>query len=278
MGNTRFLENKTVIVTGGAGTLGKAFSYAVAKAGANVVIIGRSLEKAEAFAQELSKQGYQALGLSADVTDKESLDIAAKQILKTYKTIDVLINNAGGNHPEATTQNRFASEADQLAKDFFSMTKDAMDHVLSLNIMGTLLPSQVFASYMHKDSSASIVNISSMSAYKPLTKIPTYSASKAAINNITQWLAVYFASSGIRVNAIAPGFFSSEQNKQLLWNEDGSPTARTKTIIDHTPMKRFGEPEELIGTLLWLLNDKTAGFVTGIVVPVDGGFSAFSGV
>lgn len=278
MMKNNFLVNKTVIITGGAGVLGSVFTYAVANAGANVVVLGRNLEKAQELVNELESKGFKAIAVSADVTDKKSLEEAAKTIIKTYKTIDVLINNAGGNHPNATTSNRFASEAESSVKDFFNLDDQSIRQVLDLNIMGTLLPTQVFGSYMEKDRHPNIINISSMAAFHPLTKVPVYSAAKASINNFTQWMAVYFASTGIRVNAIAPGFFSSDQNRELLWNKDGSPTERTKIIIEHTPMRRFGEPKELIGTLLWLLNPKESGFVTGIVVPIDGGFSAFSGV
>lgn len=274
-----FLTNRTVVVTGGAGGLGSVFSKALAREGANVVVIGRNLDKAKAFVQMLKDEGYSALALSANVCSKEDLMSAAKIILEHYDSIDVLINNAGGNHPNATTENRFASEAlDDDIKDFFKLNVEAMTDLLNLNIMGTLIPSQVFAQYMKRENHPSIINISSMTAFKPLTKIPTYSAAKAGVNNLTQWLAVYFASGGIRVNAIAPGFFSTDQNRHLLYNMDQTPTPRTKLILDHTPMGRFGESEELVGTLLYLLNHETSRFVTGVIIPVDGGFSAFSGV
>ncbi len=273
------LKGKTAIITGGAGGLGSAFSEALAKEGCNVVILGRSLDKAEAFANELKTQGYEAFAVSADVTNPESLEVASKAILEKYQTIDILINNAGGNHPNATTENRFAAEAmGKDMRDFFKMNITDMENLLNLNIMGTLIPTQVFARHMTGNRKPVIINISSMAAFKPLTKIPTYSAAKASVNNLTQWMAVYFASSGIRVNALAPGFFSTDQNRHLLFTPEGTPTPRTKLILDHTPMGRFGEPEELIGTLLWLLDPELSGFVTGIVVPVDGGFSAFSGV
>lgn len=273
------LKGKTAIITGGAGGLGSAFSEALAKEGCNVVILGRSLDKAEAFANALLSQGYEAFAVSADVTNPESLEVASKAILGKYQTIDILINNAGGNHPNATTENRFASESlNKDMRDFFKMNVGDMENLLNLNIMGTLIPTQVFARHMTGDRKPVIINISSMAAFKPLTKIPTYSAAKASINNLTQWMAVYFASSGIRVNALAPGFFSTDQNRHLLFTPDGNPTPRTKLILDHTPMGRFGEPEELIGTLLWLVDSELSGFVTGIVVPVDGGFSAFAGV
>lgn len=273
------LKGKTAVVTGGAGGLGSAFSYALAEQGCNVVILGRSLDKAKAFASELNEKGYEAFAVSADVTNPESLEASSKAILEKYGHIDILINNAGGNHPNATTENRFASEAlDKEIRDFFKMNIEDMENLLNLNIMGTLIPTQVFAKHMKGERKPAIVNISSMSAFKPLTKIPTYSAAKASVNNLTQWMAVYFASAGIRVNALAPGFFSTDQNRHLLFTPEGTPTPRTKLILEHTPMGRFGEPEELIGTMLWLLDSDKSGFVTGIVVPVDGGFSAFSGV
>jgi NAD(P)-dependent dehydrogenase (short-subunit alcohol dehydrogenase family) len=278
MTNLPLLKNKTIIVTGGAGVLGSAFSLEVAKNGANTVVIGRNEEKAKAFVDQLKSQGYEALAIACDVTNKKELENAAKLIMDTYGSIDALINNAGGNHPSATTENRFASESDGLIRDFFKMDEAAINNLFELNFIGTLLPTQVFARYMKKENHPSIINISSMSAFKPLTKIPAYSASKAAINNLTQWLAVHFASAGIRVNAIAPGFFISEQNKQLLFNEDGTKTKRAESIIEHTPMQRFGHSNELLGTLMYLLNHETSGFVTGIIIPVDGGFSAFGGI
>ncbi len=273
------LKGKVVVVTGGAGGLGSAFCQALIDQEAHVVVLGRNLDKAEAFAEELRKKGGEAFAVSADVTDEKSLLEAANLIIDKYHVIDILINNAGGNHPNATTEIRFASErVNDTVRDFFKMNVDDMEGLLSLNIMGSLIPTQVFAKFMDKERHPSIINISSMSAFKPLTKIPTYSAAKAAINNLTQWMAVYFASAGIRVNALAPGFFATDQNRHLLFNQDGSKTARTALILDHTPMGRFGEPEELIGTLLWLLDHEVSGFVTGIIVPVDGGFSAFSGI
>lgn len=275
----QYLKNKTVIVTGGAGGLGSVFSEAVALAGANVVILGRNLEKAEKFSLQLEAKGYPSLALSADVTSVKDLNQAAEQILNRFGSIDVLINNAGGNHPNATTENRFASEVvDESIRDFFKTNTDEMTHLLNLNIMGTLIPTQVFAKYMTSDRDPVIINISSMSAFKPLTKIPAYSAAKAGVNSLTQWLAVYFASANIRVNAIAPGFFATDQNRQLLYNQDGTPTPRTALILEHTPMNRFGETEDLVGALNFLLNKKQSRFITGIILPVDGGFSAYSGV
>ncbi len=281
MNNHQFLKDKVVVITGGAGGLGSFFSRAVAQSGAKVVILGRNEQKAIDFANDLKKEGFEALGVAANVLDKESLKKAHQKVLDIFGKTNILINCAGGNHPKATTQDETFNQENYDAKNsrsFFDLDLEAFNDVFGLNFTGTLLPTQEFAQDMIGKKDSSIVNISSMSAFTPLTKIPAYSAAKAAINNFTQWLAVHFASSGIRVNAIAPGFFSTEQNASLLWNEDGTPTPRTKKIISQTPMGRFGEAHELMGTLLWLLDQKASGFVTGIVVPVDGGFSAFSGV
>jgi NAD(P)-dependent dehydrogenase (short-subunit alcohol dehydrogenase family) len=275
------LKDKVVVITGGAGVLGSSFSKAVASCGAKVVIIGRNKEKAFMFAEALKQEGFQALGIGADVTDQKSIEDAHEIVLSTFGKINILINCAGGNSPKATTDdevfnlNHFEKNKNQ---GFFDLDLNAFDDVMNLNFKGTLLPTQIFAKDMIGQSDATIVNISSMSGFIPLTKIPAYAAAKAAINNFTQWLAVHFANQGIRVNAIAPGFFSTEQNKELLWQSDGSPTIRSKKILSQTPMQRFGEPYELIGTLLWLLDHNASGFVTGVVVPVDGGFSAYSGV
>jgi NAD(P)-dependent dehydrogenase (short-subunit alcohol dehydrogenase family) len=275
------LKDKVVVITGGAGVLGSAFTLAVAKAGAKVVIIGRNEQKAQKFADELMQKGYQAMGVAANVLDIQSLEEAHQKVLHTFGKTNILINCAGGNDPKATTQDEYFNLNNYETKStrgFFDLDLNAFNDVFGLNFTGTLLPTQVFAKDMIGSDHPTIVNISSMSAFNPLTKIPAYAAAKAAINNFTQWLAVHFASSGIRVNAIAPGFFSTEQNATLLWNPDGTPTPRTKKIISQTPMGRFGEAHELMGTLLWLLDHEASGFVTGVVVPVDGGFSAYSGV
>ena len=275
------IKNKVVVVTGGAGVLGSFFSRAVAEAGAKVVIIGRNEEKAVKFAEPLKEQGFQALGIGANVLDKESLETAHQRVLSAFGKTNILINCAGGNDPRATTQDEhfnLENYQSKSTKGFFDLDPIAFDEVYGLNFAGTLLPTQVFAKDMIDLPHSTIVNISSMSAFVPLTKIPAYSAAKAAINNFTQWLSVHFAPQGIRVNAIAPGFFSTEQNASLLWNADGTPTPRTKKIISQTPMGRFGEAHELMGTLLWLIDHEASGFVTGVVIPVDGGFSAFGGV
>jgi len=275
------LKDKVVVVTGGAGVLGSHFSMACAHAGAKVVIIGRSLEKAEKLADHIKADGYKALAISADVLSKESIEKAHKVILDTFGKVDILINGAGGNDPKATTFDEYFNDetvAQDTKKHFFNLDIEGFNEVFGLNFTGTLIPSQVFAKDMIGRKGCSIVNISSMSAFNPLTKIPAYSAAKAAINNFTKWMAVHFAQEGIRVNALAPGFFATEQNKALLFKEDGSLTARSHKIISSTPMRRFGEPEELVGTLLWLIDAKQSQFVTGIVIGVDGGFSAYQGV
>lgn len=216
-----------------------------------------------------------------DVLSKDSIESAHEAVLKRFGPCDILINCAGGNHPKATTDDEFFDKktfADPIKKSFFDLDPMGIDFVFDLNFKGTLLPTQIFGQDMVDHPGGVIINISSMNAFTPLTKIPAYSAAKAAISNFTQWLAVHFAKSGIRVNAIAPGFFSTAQNKALLWNPDGTPTARAHKILNNTPMERFGVPEELLGTLLWLVDNESSGFVTGVVVPVDGGFSAYSGV
>jgi NAD(P)-dependent dehydrogenase (short-subunit alcohol dehydrogenase family) len=245
------------------------------------VVLSRTLSSVESVANWIGEAGHQALGVSADVTDKDSLEAAKARINDAFGPVDILINAAGGNHPKATTADEtFDPESldDPLKKTFFSLDPDAIDSLINLNYTGTLLASQVFMKDMVGRKGTTVINVSSMSAYTPLTKIPAYSGAKAAVSNLTQWMAVHFAPSGIRVNAIAPGFFSTEQNSTLLWNADGTPTARSGKILSQTPMGRFGEAEELAGTLLWLTDPDMSGFVTGIVVPVDGGFSAYSGV
>lgn len=267
------LDNKIAVVTGGTGALGSAMAAGLARAGATVVILARTAEQVAATADQINAQGAKAVGMPADVLDKAALQTAAERILDLYGGIDILVNGAGGNRPEAT--------AVPGTRTFFDLPQDALQWVFDLNLMGTLLPSQVFGANMAARGQGAIINISSMAAFTPLTRVVGYAAAKAAINNFTQWLAVYMArehSTGIRVNAIAPGFFLGDQNRYLLVDEkSGELTPRGKQIIEHTPMGRFGEPEDLVGTLLWLASD-AARFVTGIVVPVDGGFSAYSGV
>lgn len=263
--------NQVAVITGGAGVLCAVMCRILAEAGAKVVVLGRRLEPAQRLAAEIRAAGGEALALAADVCNRASLEAAAETIIQTYGHIDILINGAGGNKPQAITN------AEQ---SFFDLPADALRDVFDLNVIGTVLPSQVFGKLMAAQKSGVILNISSMTALRPLTRTPAYSAAKGGVSNFTQWLAVHMAQEygpGIRVNAIAPGFFVGEQNKRLLLNEDGSLTERGERIIRHTPQGRFGTPDDLLGTVLWLLSPASA-FVTGVVIPVDGGFSAFSGV
>ncbi len=273
------LNGKVAIVTGGSGVLGSVFSEALALSGAKVAILGRSKESVDAAADMIKNKGGIAIGISADVLDLKSIIEAEKVITSEFGNYDILINGAGGNHPNAnTTLEYFEGFNDSDSLSFFDLTIDGFRSVFDLNLIGTLIPTQIFCKKMAANKSGNVINISSMSSFTPLTKVSAYSASKAAINNFTQWLSVHFSKCGIRVNAIAPGFFESKQNAKLLRNEDGSLTDRARKILVGTPMGRFGKAEELIGTLLWLADDNLSSFVTGIIVPVDGGFSAYSGV
>jgi len=281
LSNKPDLTGKVAVVTGGGGVLGSDFCKALALCNAKVAVLDLSLDNAQALVNEIKDLGHEALAVKVDVLDKASIEEAHSQVLAQFGKCDILLNCAGGNHPRATTDDEFFSKetlADENKKSFFDLDPKGVDFVFGLNFKGTLLPTQVFGLDMIDKPGATIINISSMNAFTPLTKIPAYSAAKAAISNFTQWLAVHFAKTGIRVNAIAPGFFSTAQNKALLWNEDGTPTARSHKILNNTPMGRYGEPDELLGTLLWLVDNNASGFVTGVVVPVDGGFSAYSGV
>lgn len=274
-------SGKVAVVTGGAGVLCREFCMALAMCGAKVAVLNRTLARAEEVAENIRAAGGEATGFQVDATDADSVKAAHEAVLAKYGKCDILINGAGGNHPDATADDEMFSMETLMAdgkKSFFDLSGESFDKVFNLNIMGTLLPTQAFARDMVENGHGCIMNISSMNAFTPLTKIPAYSAAKAGVSNFTEWLAVHFAKSGIRVNAIAPGFFSTAQNKKLLWNDDGTPTARTGKIIAATPMGRFGVPEELIGALLFLTDDKSAGFITGVVLPVDGGFNAYSGV
>ena len=275
------LNGRIAVVTGGAGILCAEFCRALAECGAKVAILGRTLSKTETLAEEIKAAGGEAMGVGVDVTKAESVKAAHEKVLEVYGKCDILINGAGGNHPGATADDEFFSMdtfMDPEKKSFFDLSSEAFGNVFSLNIMGTLIPTQEFARDMVETGHGCIINISSMNAFTPLTKIPAYSAAKSGVSNFTEWLAVHFAKSGIRCNAIAPGFFSTAQNAKLLWNEDGSPTTRTGKILDATPMGRFGKPEELTGAILFLCDDKCSGFMTGVVLPIDGGFNAYSGV
>jgi len=273
-------ENKVAVVTGAGGVLCSSFAEELAGKGAKVALLDLNVEAAEAVAERIRQTGGVAKAYRADVLDRACLDELAKQIHADLGKCDILINGAGGNSPRCTTAHEYYEEGDEVTqeiKTFFNLDRKDFDFVFGLNLMGTLLPTQVFAPDMlHRNGC--ILNVSSMNAFRPLTKIPAYSAAKSAVSNFTQWLAVHFAGCGIRVNAIAPGFFVTKQNQALLFHEDGTPTPRTDKILRATPMGRFGKPEELLGTLNWLCDEKASGFVTGVVIPVDGGFSAYSGV
>lgn len=273
------LTKKVCVVTGAGGVLCSMFAEALAKTGAKVALLDLNEEAAKSFAEKIVADGGIAKGYACNVLDKESIEKAHEEIVKNFGTCDILINGAGGNNPKATTDNEyFTPEAMRNVKTFFDLDQSGVEFVFNLNFLGTLLPTQVFAKDMLDKEDASIINISSMNAYTPLTKIPAYSAAKAGISNFTQWLSVHFAPCNIRCNAIAPGFFVTNQNRGLLFTEDGQPTARTGKILAATPMNKFGEISDLIGCLLWLSSDEASGFVTGSVIPVDGGFSAYSGV
>lgn len=274
------LKGKVAVVTGAGGVICSMLAEALAAAGAKVALLDLDGERAEEFAKQIVKDGGVAKGYSANVLNKQSLADCHKQVLNDLGKCDILVNGAGGNNPKAQTDKEYFENGDIDAdtKSFFDLDEGGVQFVFNLNYLGTLLPTQEFARDMVGREGCNIINISSMNAFTPLTKIPAYSAAKSAVSNFTQWLAVHFSKAGIRVNAIAPGFFSTAQNKSLLWNADGTPTARTGKIIAATPMGRFGEVEELIGATLFLASEKAAGFITGVVLPIDGGFSAYSGV
>jgi NAD(P)-dependent dehydrogenase (short-subunit alcohol dehydrogenase family) len=275
------LKDKVIVITGGGGVLCSMFAKAVASLGAKVAVLDLNFDLAEQVANQIKNDGFNAIGVRCNVLDKESIEQAHQTVLNIYGKCDILINGAGGNSPKATTDEEFFDRENfdtKAHKGFFDLDLDGFNFVFGLNFTGTLLPTQIFAKDMIDKTGASILNITSMNAYTPLTKIPAYSAAKAAVQNFTQWLAVYFAKSNIRVNAIAPGFFSTTQNKALLFNPDGTPTKRTAKILNNTPMNRFGDDKELLGALLFLIDEKSSSFVTGITIPVDGGFSSYSGV
>lgn len=276
------LEGKTVVITGGGGVLCSEFAYALAECGANIALLDIKQDNAEKIAKDIVGKGQSAIAVQADVLSRESLENARNIINEKFGTCDILINGAGGNSPKCTTTKEYLFEEDLDNPDgivtFFDLMPDNIRFVFDLNFTGAFLTTQVFAKDMASKKDGAILNISSMNAFTPLTKIPAYSAAKAAVSNFTQWLAVHFSKMGVRVNAIAPGFFVTDQNRALLFDADGKPTPRTNKILSQTPMGRFGEAKELIGALLWLCSSEASGFVNGIVVPVDGGFSAYSGV
>jgi len=277
------LSRKVAAVTGGGGVLCGAFAEALAECGAKVAVLDLRKEAADEVADRINSAGGTAMGLAANVLEAESLDAARKTIEDTWGPVGILINGAGGNHPKGTTSKEYLL-SDQLKgkveglTTFFDLDPEGIQFVFNLNFLGTLLPTQAFSRGMAEAGNGVIINVSSMNAFTPLTKIPAYSGAKAAVSNFTRWLAVHFSKVGVRVNAIAPGFFLTNQNRGLLTQDDGSWTPRAKTILNHIPQDRLGSPEDLIGTLLWLVDEKAAGYVNGTVIPVDGGFSAFSGV
>ena len=274
------LSGKVAVVTGAGGVLCSEFAKVLARAGAKVALLNRTVEKAQKYADEIVAEGGIAKAYGCNVLNKAQTFAVAEQVMADFGPCDILINGAGGNNQKATTDKEYYEEGDidGDTKSFFDLDEEGVEGVFNLNFLGTLIPTQAFARQMLGREGCNILNISSMNAFTPLTKIPAYSGAKAAVTNFTQWLAVHFSHQGIRVNAIAPGFFSTAQNAKLLWNDDGTPTARTSKILAATPMGRFGESRELSGALLFLLNNEAAGFITGVTLPIDGGFSAYSGV
>lgn len=274
------LHEKVAVVTGAGGVLCSSFSKVLARAGAKVALLDLNEAAAAGFAAEIEAEGGVAKAYKCNVLDKDMCKAVAEQVKADLGPCDVLVNGAGGNNPRATTDKEYYEEGDLDAdtKSFFDLEASGVEFVFNLNFLGTLLPTQAFAAQMVGRKGCSIVNVSSMNAFCPLTKIPAYSGAKAAVSNFTQWLAVHFSRAGIRVNAIAPGFFVTKQNEKMLFHDDGTPTPRTGKILAATPMGRFGKAEELDGALLFLLNEEAASFITGVVLPIDGGFSAYSGV
>ncbi|SLM18780.1 Uncharacterized oxidoreductase UxuB [uncultured spirochete] len=290
---TVYLHGNTAVVTGGSGVLGSAMCVGLAKAGAQVAVLARGLEKAQHLVDTIEAEGGTAMAVSCDVLDAEAVAHSAELVTKTFGRCDILLNAAGGNNPKATTikERLDAEDIERImspatgnreqsanASTFFDLDPDGVRSVFDLNFMGTFIPTQIFASHMMGMSVATIINMASMGSYAPMTKVPAYCAANAAIVNLTEWLAVHLAPAGIRVNAIAPGFFLGEQNRRLLQNEDGNLTLRGQKIIARTPAGRFGVPDDLVGTLLWLCDATASGFITGTVIPVDGGFNAFTGI
>ncbi len=277
------LKNKVIVITGGGGVLCSAFAKDLAAQGAKIAVLDLREEAAQLVVDEIKAAGGTAIAVACNVLEADSLEAAKAKVNAELGTCDILINGAGGNSPLGTTTKETLELCDiaekaEGVKTFFDLDAKGIEFVFNLNFLGTLLTTQCFAKEMVGKQGASILNVSSMNSYRPLTKIPAYSAAKAAISNFTQWMAVHFADVGIRVNALAPGFFSTNQNKTLLFNEDGSLTARSNKIITHTPLRRFGTPEDLTGALLFLCDDEYSSFVTGVILPVDGGFAAYSGV
>lgn len=274
------LSGKVAVVTGAGGVICSAFAKILARAGAKVALLDLNFEAAQLYADEIIAEGKIAKAYSCNVLDKNACLSAAEKVKTELGLCDILINGAGGNSPKATTDKEYyeTNDINEQTKSFFDLDADGVGFVFNLNFLGTLLPTQAFAQQMLGREGCNIINISSMNAFCPLTKIPAYSGAKAAVSNFTQWLAVHFSKEGIRVNAIAPGFFVTAQNEKLLFNTDGAPTSRAGKILSATPMGRFGNSNELNGALLFLLNNNAASFITGVVLPIDGGFSSYSGV
>ncbi len=277
------LKGRVAVVTGGGGVLCGDFAKALARQGVKVAVLDLNEAAAQKIADEITAEGGEAIAVPCNVLEPESMEAARKIVNERLGTCDILLNGAGGNNPKGTTTKETLEAVDLVEKDenvktFFDLDPQGISFVFNLNFLGTLIPTQVFARDMAAKENTCIVMITSMNAFRPLTKIPAYSAAKAAVKNFTEFMAVHFAEVGIRVNSIAPGFFSTNQNKTLLWNEDGTPTARTGKILAATPMKRFGEPEELEGALLFLCDESYSSFITGTTIAVDGGFNAYSGV
>jgi NAD(P)-dependent dehydrogenase (short-subunit alcohol dehydrogenase family) len=271
-------KDKVVVITGAGGLICGAMARAFAQSGAKVAALDLNEEAVKKLADELNQEGFVCKGYKANVLDPENLEAVHQAVLNDFGGCDILVNGAGGNNPRATTDNEYQHEAKEGGKSFFDLDASGVDFVFKLNFQGTLLPTQAFAKDMVAKKKGAILNISSMNAYTPLTKIPAYSAAKAGISNFTEWLATHFAGTGIRCNAIAPGFLVSAQNKALLFNEDGTPTARSAKILNGTPMNRFVDSNELLGATLFLCDDKSSSAITGVVLPIDCGFSAYSGV
>lgn len=275
------LTGKVAVVTGAGGILCSNMAKVLARAGAKVALLNRTVSKAEVYAEQIRQEGGIAKAYRCNVLIENECKIVAQQVLEDFGPCDILVNGAGGNSSRANTDKEFYETGDiddSSIQTFFNISPENVSAVLDLNFLGTLIPTQVFAKQMVGRSGCNIINISSMNAFTPLTKIPAYSGAKAAVSNFTQWLAVHFSQERIRVNAIAPGFFLSEQNAKLLYNDDGTPTPRAEKILAGTPEGRMGKPEELEGALLFLVNNEAAGFINGIILPVDGGFQAYSGV
>ncbi len=277
------LKGRVAVVTGGGGVICGSLAKTLARQGCKVAILDLNEESAKKCADEINDNGGHAIAVCCNVLDNESMKNARDVVKEKIGTCDILINGAGGNSPKGTTTKDTLEKIDLSKKDdnvktFFDLDSESINFVFNLNFLGTLIPTQVFARDMVEKDNACIIMITSMNAFRPLTRIPAYSAAKAAVSNFTQWLAVHFAPMGVRVNAIAPGFFSTKQNAALLWNEDGSPTKRTEKILSATPMNRFGTEDELDGALLFLCDEKYSGFITGVNIPIDGGFNAYSGV